>query len=182
MAPVQNGGLPTIYNSKILTLWRTKTCFEIIHSLLVSVFDKVSKSKLFRFTAQYSSCNLQNAIFWKSQNCAKTKATSHIFLRATSMRQSGLFVYQITLKAYRMLQSYHLINSENIFKIFNWHKGKISRKIRGMVLHCQTTHGSLFNKSSHYINCSSNYVWLNAMITFCFNFQWLIFINCLLSR
>ena len=31
----------------------------------------------------------------------------------------------------------------------------------------ETTHGSVFNKSSH----NSNYVWLNALITFCLNFQ-----------
>ena len=33
------------------------------------------------------------------------------------MRQSGLFVYQITLKVYRMLQSYHSLKSENVSKI-----------------------------------------------------------------
>ena len=68
----------TIYDSKILNLWTNKPFSEIIHGLLVSVFDKLSKPKLSRFTAQYSSCNLQNAIFKKSQNCAKMKGTSHI--------------------------------------------------------------------------------------------------------
>ena len=63
MAPVQNGGPLSDYDSKILNLWTTKPCFEIIHGLLVSVFDKVSKPKLSRFRAQYSSCNLQNVIF-----------------------------------------------------------------------------------------------------------------------
>ena len=37
----------TIYDSKILNQWRTKPCFEIIHDLLVSVFDKVSKPIFF---------------------------------------------------------------------------------------------------------------------------------------
>ena len=49
---------------------------------LVFVFDKVSKRKLSRFTVQYSSCNLKNVMFWKSQNCAKAKATSHIFFES----------------------------------------------------------------------------------------------------
>ena len=53
----------TIYDCKILNLWTTETCFEIIHVLLASVFDKVSKANFPRFTAQYSSCDLQNAIF-----------------------------------------------------------------------------------------------------------------------
>ena len=44
---------------------------EIIHGVLASVFDKVSKTKLSGFTVQYSSCNPQNAIILKSQNCAK---------------------------------------------------------------------------------------------------------------
>ena len=38
-------------------------CFEIIHGLLISVFDQVSKPKFSGFTAQYSSCHLQNDIF-----------------------------------------------------------------------------------------------------------------------
>ena len=63
MAPVQMEVHTTIYDSKILNLWITKPCFEIIHGLLASVFDKVSKPKLSRFTAQYSSCDLQNAVF-----------------------------------------------------------------------------------------------------------------------
>ena len=53
----------TIYDSKISKLWTTKQCFEIIPCLLVSVFNMVSKPKLSRFTAKYSSCDLQNAIF-----------------------------------------------------------------------------------------------------------------------
>ena len=60
-----------IYDSKISNLWTTEPCFEIIHELLVSVYDKVSKPKLSRFTAQYSSCNLQNAIFRKAINVQK---------------------------------------------------------------------------------------------------------------
>ena len=119
MAPVQNEVHSTIYGSKILNLSRTKPCFEIIHAFLVSVFDKVSKPKLARFIAQYSSCNLQNAIFSKRKNCAKMKGTSHIFFRATSRTQSRLFVYQIILKPKRMLLSYHSLKSKNILKILN---------------------------------------------------------------
>ena len=89
-----------IYDSRILNLWTTKPCFEIIRGLLVSVFDKVSKPKLSRFTAQHSSCNLQNAIFYKSQNCAKEEVRQ--FFRATIRRPSGLFVYHISLKTYTM--------------------------------------------------------------------------------
>ena len=70
-----------INDSKILNLWTNKSCIETIHSLLVSVFDKVSKSKLSRFTAEYSSCNLQNAIFLRKPKCAKMKGTSHIFFQ-----------------------------------------------------------------------------------------------------
>ena len=63
LAPVQNGGPLKINDSKMLNLWTTDPCFEIIRSLLVSVFDEVSKPKLSRVTAQYSACNPQNAIF-----------------------------------------------------------------------------------------------------------------------
>ena len=92
----------TIYNSKILNLWTTKTHFKIIHGLLVSVFDKVSKPRVSRFTAQHFSRNLKNAIFFrKSKLCINERNESYIF-RATSRRQSGLLVYQITLKAYKM--------------------------------------------------------------------------------
>ena len=133
-----------IYDSKILNLWTTKPCFEIIHGFLVSVFDKVSKPKLFRFTAQHSSCNLQNSIFRKAKIVQKQKEQVIYFLRATSRRQHGLFVCQITLKAYiECLKS----QSKNILKILNWHRRKNSRKRRGVVLHCQTARGSLFNKS-----------------------------------
>ena len=91
----------TIYDSKISNLWTTKPCFEIIHDLLVSVFDKVSKPKLSRFSAQYM-CSLQNAIFRKAIIVEKRKEQVIYFLRENSRRQSGLFVYQITLEAYRM--------------------------------------------------------------------------------
>ena len=48
---------------------------------LASVFDKVSKPKLYRFTAQYSSCNLQNAIFFrKSKTVQKRKEQVRYFL------------------------------------------------------------------------------------------------------
>ena len=43
MAPSKIEVHSTIYDSKILNLWTTKPCFEIIHGLLVSVFDKVSR-------------------------------------------------------------------------------------------------------------------------------------------
>ena len=43
----------------------------------------------------------------------------------------------------------------------------VSRLCSGSILHSLTW---------------SNYVWLNVLITCCFNFQWLIFINCLWSR
>ena len=89
------------------------------NGLLVSVFDKVSKPRLSRFTPYYLLCNLPNAIFQKSQYCAKRKETSHTFFRATSRRQSGLFVYQITMKTYKMPQSYHSLKSKNILKILN---------------------------------------------------------------
>ena len=71
----------TIYDSKILNLWTTKPCFEIIHGLLVSVFDKVSKPKLSRFTTRYSSCSLQNAIFRKAKIVQKQKEQVIHFLR-----------------------------------------------------------------------------------------------------
>ena len=99
-----------IYDCKILNLWTNKQCFEIIHSLLVFVFDKVSKSKLSRFTSQYSLCNLQNAICSeKPRLCRNERNKSYIFLRETSRRQSSLFVYETTPKIYRMPKSYHLL-------------------------------------------------------------------------
>ena len=58
LPPIQMEAHSTIYDSKISNLWMTKPCFEIIHGLLVAVFDIVSKPKLSRFTIQYSSCNL----------------------------------------------------------------------------------------------------------------------------
>ena len=138
--------------------------------MLVSVFDKVSKLKLSRFTAQYSSCNLQNVIFRKAKIMQKRKEQVMYFLRATSEGQSGLFVYQITLKGCRMPQSYHSLWSKNILKICYDTEGKNSRKSRGIVLHYHTTRRSLFSKSSHNSNCSNNYVWLKVLITI-FNFQ-----------
>ena len=70
----------TIYDSKILNLWTTESCFEILHGLLVSVLDKVSRLKLSRFTAQYPSCNLQNAIFTKVKIVQKRKEQVTYFL------------------------------------------------------------------------------------------------------
>ena len=83
-----------IYDSKMLNLKITKPRFEILPGLLISVFDKVFKPKLSRFTAQYSSCNLQNAIFRKAKIVQKRKEQVKYFFRATSRRQSSLFVYQ----------------------------------------------------------------------------------------
>ena len=40
----------TIYDNRIFNLWTSKPFFEIKHSLLVSLFDKVSKPRLSRFT------------------------------------------------------------------------------------------------------------------------------------
>ena len=45
----------------------------MIHGLLDSVFDKVSKPKLSRSTAQYSSCNLQSATVRKAKMMQKRK-------------------------------------------------------------------------------------------------------------
>ena len=92
----------TIYDSKIFNLRTTKACFEIIHALLVFVFDRVSKTKFFRFTTQYLSCNLQNDIFRKAKVVRKRKEEVICTLRAAGRKQSDLFVYQITLKTYRM--------------------------------------------------------------------------------
>ena len=46
----------------------------------------------------------------------KRKEKVIYLLRATSRRQSGLFVHQITLKTYRMPESYHSLKSMNILK------------------------------------------------------------------
>ena len=48
----------------------------------------------------------------------KRKEQVIYYLRATSWRQNGPIVYQITLKTYKMPQSYHSLKSENILKIF----------------------------------------------------------------
>ena len=68
------------------------------------------------------------------------------------------------------------------FKILTDTEEKIQEKVRALYFGYQTTSGSLFNKASHHSNCHNNYVWLNGLITFCFNFQLLIFINSLSSR
>ena len=119
----------TIYDIKISNLWTTGPCFTTTHSLLVSVFDMVSKPKLSRFTAQYSSCYLQKCHFFRKDKIVQQRKEQVIyFLRATNSRQSGLFMYQITLKAYRMPQSYHSLKSKNILKIFNRYRGKNQEK------------------------------------------------------
>ena len=72
----------TTYDSKIFNLWTTETCFEINHGLLVSLFDKVSESKLSRFTTQYSWWyTLQNAIFKKARIVQKRKGQVIYFLK-----------------------------------------------------------------------------------------------------
>ena len=55
--------------------------------------------------------------FRKAKIVQKRKEQVTYFFRATSGRQSGLFEYQIPLKAYRM--PYHLLKSKNILKAFN---------------------------------------------------------------
>ena len=113
--------------------------------------------------------NERNNIFYFVYLC-------HIFfLRATSRKQSGLLVYQITLKTYGIPWSYYLLKSESNFKET---EGKIREKAGASYFGYQTTPGSLFNKSSHSSNCGNNYVWLMtlSLITFSFNFQCLIFI------
>ena len=77
---------------------------ESIHDLLVSVFDKVSKLKL-----SYLQLNTRRVIckmpfLRKAKIVQKRKEKVIYALKATSRRQSGLFVYQITLKAFRMPQ------------------------------------------------------------------------------
>ena len=93
-----------IYDSKILNAWTNKLYFESIHGLLVSVFDKVSKLKF-----SYLQLNTRRVIckmpfFRKAKIVQKRKEEVIYALKATSRRQSGLFVYQITLKAFRMPQ------------------------------------------------------------------------------
>ena len=120
----------TIYDSKIFHLWTTKPCLKIIRGLLVFVFDKVSKpsSPDLQPNTRRVICKMQ--FFRKAKIVQRNK--SYIFLRATSGRQSVLSMYQIKLKAYRMLWSYTLLKSKNNFKIFNLH-----------------------DKSSHSSNCCS---------------------------
>ena len=107
----------TIYDGKILNLWTTKPCFETIHGLLVSVFDKVSKPKLSRFMAQSHRIICNMPCFRNAKIVQKRKEQVIYFFRVTSRRQRGLFVYQITLKTFRMRQSYHSLKFNNILKI-----------------------------------------------------------------
>ena len=60
----------------------------------------------------------------KPKLCKKRKEQVVYVLRATSRRQSDFFVYQITLKGYRIPLSYHLLKCKNITKICNCHRGK----------------------------------------------------------
>ena len=50
--------------------------------------------------------------FRKAKNVQKRKEQALYFLRATSRRQSGLFLYQITLNAYRIPLGYHSLKSK----------------------------------------------------------------------
>ena len=70
----------TIYESKTLKFWWTKPCFERIHGLLVSVFDKVYRQTLSRLTAQYLSCNLKNAIFFRKAQIVQKRKEQVIYL------------------------------------------------------------------------------------------------------
>ena len=78
----------------MLNAWTTKLPFEIINFLLVSVPDKVSTNQILQILGSlYSVCNLQNAIFEKCKNGAKTGEASHIFLDCL-VERSDLLVYQ----------------------------------------------------------------------------------------
>ena len=59
-------------------------------------------------TGQIDTCIIfKKSFFRKAKIVQKQKEQDIIFFRAASRRQHGLFVYQITAKAYRMPQSYH---------------------------------------------------------------------------
>ena len=60
---------------------------EIIHGLLVFVFDKVFKPKLSRFTAQNSSYNLQNANFLKVKTVQDRRNKSYSFLEKKATKR-----------------------------------------------------------------------------------------------
>ena len=88
----------TIYDSKILNLWTTKPCFETIHGLLVSVFDKVPKQNSPDLQPNTRRVIHKMPFFRKAKIVQKQKEQVIYFLRANSRRQGGLFVYEITLK------------------------------------------------------------------------------------
>ena len=69
--------------------------------------------------------------FRKDKIVQKQKEQVIYFFKATSRRQSGLFVNQITLKGYRMPQSYHSLKSKNILKSATDNRGKKLKKKPG---------------------------------------------------
>ena len=109
----------TIYDCKILNLWTTKPCFEIVHGLLVSKFDKVSNPNSPDLQPNTRRVICKMSFFRKAKTVQNRKEQVIYFFRATSRSQGGLFVYQITLKTYRIPQSYHFLKSKNILKILN---------------------------------------------------------------
>ena len=54
-----------IYDSKILNLWTTKPCFEIIHGFLVSVFDKVCYKLCQAYTFSLVQFQARLKIIWQ---------------------------------------------------------------------------------------------------------------------
>ena len=58
----------------------------------------------------------------KAKIVQKRKEQVIYFLRAASRQLGGLFVYQITLKAYRMPKSYHSLKSGSILTISDTEK------------------------------------------------------------
>ena len=76
----------TIYDSKILNLWKTKPCFEIIHDLLVSVFVKVFKPKLPDSQPNTRHVICKMTFFRKAKIVRKRKVQVIYFFRATSRR------------------------------------------------------------------------------------------------
>ena len=76
----------------MLNAWTAKLPFEILNFLLISVPDKVSTNQILQIFVS-SVCNLQNAIFQKCKNGAKTGEASHIFL-ACLVGRSDLLVYR----------------------------------------------------------------------------------------
>ena len=67
--------------------------------------------------------------FRKATTVQKGNEQVIYILRATNRRQRGLFVYLITLKAYRMCQSYHSMKCENILILKTDAEKKLKKKL-----------------------------------------------------